>query len=69
MFLLITEKITLELLQKYQNLDPVIRQIKSWHKYKIKPIKADITILGYKKNFLNISKNLKIPRSTKKQMF
>ena len=29
-----TEKITLELLQKYQNLDPVIRQLKSWHKYK-----------------------------------
>ena len=28
----LTEKITLELLQKHQNLDPVIRQLKSWHK-------------------------------------
>ena len=27
-----TEKITLELLQQYQNFDPVIRQLKSWHK-------------------------------------
>ena len=43
-----TEKITLELLQKYQNLDPVIRQLKSWHKYKNKPTKADTTILGNK---------------------
>ena len=40
------EKITLQLLQKYQNLDPVIRQLKSWHKYKTKPTKADTTILG-----------------------
>ena len=31
-FLAITEKITFELLQKHQNLDPVIRQLKSWHK-------------------------------------
>ena len=44
----ITENITLELLQKHQNLNPVIRQLKSWHKYKIKPFKADITILGNK---------------------
>ena len=27
-----TEKITLQFLRKYQNLDPVIRQLKSWHK-------------------------------------
>ena len=43
-----TEKITLQLLQKYQNLDPVIRQLKSWHKYKTKPRKADTTILANK---------------------
>ena len=44
-----TEKITLELLQKYQNLDPVIRQLKSWHKYKkLNHTKADTTILGNK---------------------
>ena len=47
-FLPITEKITFELLQKHQNLDPVIRQLKSWHKYKTKPQKADTTILGNK---------------------
>ena len=47
-FLPTTEKITLELLQKYQNLDPVIRQLKSWHKSKTKPIKADTIILGNK---------------------
>ena len=34
------------MLQKYQNLDPVIRQLKSWHKYKTKPLKANTTILG-----------------------
>ena len=45
-FLPITEKITLELLQKHHNLNPVIRQLKSWHKCKSKPIKANITILG-----------------------
>ena len=45
-FLPPTGKITLQLLQKYQNFDPVIRQIKSWHKYKTKPRKADTTILG-----------------------
>ena len=50
-FLPITEKITLELLQKHQNLDPVIRQLNSWHKYKTKPIKADTTILGNKTLF------------------
>ena len=47
-FLPPTEKITLQLLQKYQNFDPVIRQLKSWHKYTTKPTKADITILGNK---------------------
>ena len=38
----------MELLQKYQNLDPVNRQLKSWHKYKTKPTKADTTIWGNK---------------------
>ena len=47
-FLSITEKLTLELLHKHLNLDPVIRQLKFWHKYKTKPIEADITILGKK---------------------
>ena len=42
------EKLTFEILQKYQILDSVIRQLKSWHKYKTKPIKADITVLGNK---------------------
>ena len=45
-FLPPTEKITLELLNQNQNFDPVIRQLKSWHKYKTKPAKADTTILG-----------------------
>ena len=43
-----TDKFTLELLKRYQNLDPVIRQLKSWHKYKTKPVKADTSILGNK---------------------
>ena len=47
-FLPTTEKNTLELLQKYQNLDPVIRQLKLWHKYKTKATKADTTTLGNK---------------------
>ena len=47
-FLPLTDKITLELLKRYQNLDLVIRQLKSWHKYKTKPVKADTTILGNK---------------------
>ena len=50
-FLPPTDKITLELLEQYQNLDPVIRQLKSWHKYKTKPVKADTTILGNKTLF------------------
>ena len=41
-----TDKITINILEQYQNLDPVIRQLKSWHKYKTKPAKADTTILG-----------------------
>ena len=62
-FLPITEKITLELLQKHQNLDPVIRQLKSWHKYKTKPLKADTTkignktLLGYFRKFSSTSIN------------
>ena len=47
-FLPPTEKITLELLKQCQNLDPVIRQLKSWHKYETKPAKADNTNLGNK---------------------
>ena len=47
-FLPSTDKITLELLKQYQNLDPVIRQLRSWHKYKTKHVKADTTILGNK---------------------
>ena len=35
-------------MKRYQNLDPVIRQLKSWHKCKTKPTKADTTILGNK---------------------
>ena len=47
-FLSPTDKITINTLKQYQNLDPVIRQLKSWHKYKTKPVKADTTILGNK---------------------
>ena len=36
------------MLQKYQNFDLVIRQHKSWHKYKPKPAKADTTYFGNK---------------------
>ena len=36
------------MLQKHQNLDPVVRQLESWHKYRTKPLKADTTILGNK---------------------
>ena len=35
-------------MKQYQNLDPAIRQLKSWHKYKTKLVKADTTILGNK---------------------
>ena len=47
-FLPPTDKITINTLKQYQNLDPVIRQLKLWHKYKTKPVKADTTILGIK---------------------
>ena len=47
-FLPPTETITISTIKQYQNLDPIIRQLKSWHKYKTKPIKADSTILGNK---------------------
>ena len=47
-FLPPTETITISTLKQYQNLDPIIRQLKSWHKYKTKPVKADSTILGNK---------------------
>ena len=47
-FLPPTETITISTLKQYQNLDPIIRQLKSWHKYKTKPIKADSNILGNK---------------------
>ena len=47
-FLPPTDKVTINTLKQYQNLDPVIRQLKSWHKYKTKPVKADTTILGNK---------------------
>ena len=47
-FLPPTEKIAHELLKQYQNLNPVIKQLKSWHKNKTKPAKADTTILGNK---------------------
>ena len=51
-----TEKTTLQLLQKHQNLDPVIRQLKSWHKYKTKPAKADATILENKTHLRHFRK-------------
>ena len=47
-FLPKTERNALESTQKYQIFDPVVRDLKSWHKYKTKPIKADTTILGNK---------------------
>ena len=43
-FLPQTDKVTLQLLKEYQNLDPVIRQLNSLHKYKTKPVKADTTL-------------------------
>ena len=43
-FLPPTDKITLEFLKQNQNLDSVIRQLKSRHKYKTKPVKANTTI-------------------------
>ena len=43
-----TDKITREFLRQYQNLDPVIIQLKLSHKYKTKPVKAATSILGNK---------------------
>ena len=67
-FLPITEKIRLELLQEHQNLDPVIRQLKSWHKYKTKPIKDDITILGNEALLRYFGKNTIKPLSMRIQI-
>ena len=53
--------------QKHQNLDPVIRHLKSWHKYKTKSLKVDTTILG-KKTFLDISENITTPLSMKTEI-
>ena len=56
-FLSVTANLKPLLKQKYQYLQTVIRQPKSWHKYKIKPMKADMTIrentklLRYSRNF------------------
>ena len=55
-FLPITEKLTLELLQKHQNLGPVITKLKSWHKNKTKPrttILGSKTLLEYFRKFDN----------------
>ena len=55
-----TEKFTLELLKQYHNFDPVIRQLKSRHKYKTKPAKADTS---------DFSENLITQQSMKIQIF
>ena len=53
----------MEFLEKYQNLDPVIRQLKSWLKYKTKQNKADTknmgnkTLLRYFRKFKNTTIN------------
>ena len=67
-FLPPTDKITLELLKQYQNLDPVIRQLKSWHKYKTKPVKADTSILG-NKTLLQYFRNFNNTQLIKIQIF
>ena len=62
-FLPPADKITLELLKQYQNLDTVIRKLKSWYKYNTKPVKADTTVLRnkthlrYFRKFNNITIN------------
>ena len=62
-FLPTTEQNYKRFFTKHENLDTVFRQLKSWHKYKTKPNKADITILGnktllrYFRNFNNTSIN------------
>ena len=68
-FLPPAEKITKPLLQKYQNFDPVIRQFKSWHKFKTKPTKADTTIIGKKKHSSDTLENTKIQLLMKPQTF
>ena len=67
-FLPPTETITISTLKQYQNLDPIIRQLKSWHKYKTKPVKADSTILG-NKTLLRYFRNLTTQQLTKIQTF
>ena len=62
-FLPATEKITLELLQKYQNLNSVIGHFKLWHIYKTKPTEADAAILG-NKMFLRYFRNFYITTIT-----
>ena len=62
-FLAATEKRIHDLLQKNRHFDPVNRQLKSRHKYKTKPVKADTTNLGNKtllkwfRKFINTSTN------------
>ena len=58
-FLPPTETITIQLLQKHQNVDPVNRPLKSWNKYQTKSAKADTAILG-NKTFLRYFKKIKI---------
>ena len=55
------------MLQKHQNLDPVIAKLKSWHKCKTKPLKAETTKLE-NKTLLDISENLTTSLSTKTQI-
>ena len=57
---------TLKLLHKHQKLDQIIRQLKSRHEYKIKPLKADITILGNKifLRYIRIINNTSINENT-----
>ena len=58
-----TVKLTTNLLKEFQNFDPVILQLKSWHNYKTKPGKASFTILGNKT--LLGSENLTTPQKPK----
>ena len=67
-FLPPTDKITINTLKQYQNLDPVIRQLKSWHRYKTKPVKADTTNLG-NKTLLRYFRKLILQQLMKTQTF
>ena len=58
----------MEFVEKYQKIEPVIRQLKSWHKYKTKPTKADTTILG-NKTFLRYFRKFKNTTQMKTQTF